>query len=37
VIVKRCVELHRGRIAIESQTGGGTTVTVRLPLFEAPR
>ncbi len=32
-IVKRCVELHRGRIKIESTVGHGTTVTVRLPLF----
>lgn len=30
-IVKRCVELHRGRINIESKLGEGTTVTVRLP------
>jgi signal transduction histidine kinase len=32
-IVKRCVELHRGKIKIESAVGRGTTVTVRLPLF----
>jgi len=32
-IVKRCVELHRGKIKIESAVGHGTTVTVRLPLF----
>ena len=32
-IVKRCVELHRGRIKIESRVGSGTTVIVRLPLF----
>lgn len=30
-IVKRCVELHRGHIKIESQVGQGTTVTVRVP------
>jgi PAS domain S-box-containing protein len=32
VIVKRCVELHGGRIKVESQIGEGTVVTVRLPL-----
>jgi signal transduction histidine kinase len=32
-IVKRCVELHRGKIKVESTVGRGTTVTVRLPLF----
>jgi len=35
-IVKRCVELHRGRIKIESTMGSGTTVTVRLPMFTTP-
>jgi len=34
VIVKRCVELHGGRISVESKVGEGTTMTVRLPLFE---
>jgi PAS domain S-box-containing protein len=33
-IVKRCVELHGGTIEIRSRLGEGTTVTVRLPLFE---
>ncbi|MEW6159617.1 MAG: PAS domain S-box protein [Verrucomicrobiota bacterium] len=33
VIVKRCVELHGGKIEIASRVGEGTTVTVRLPLF----
>jgi len=33
VIVKRCVELHGGRIQIESRAGQGTLVTVRLPMF----
>jgi signal transduction histidine kinase len=32
-IVKRCVELHRGRIKVESTVGRGTTVTLQLPLF----
>lgn len=35
VIVKRCVEQHSGRIDFESETGRGTTFTVRLPVFSA--
>ncbi|MBV8585594.1 MAG: PAS domain S-box protein [Verrucomicrobia bacterium] len=31
VIVKRCVDLHGGKIRVESQLGKGTSVTVRLP------
>jgi PAS domain S-box-containing protein len=34
LLVKRCAELHRGRVEIQSSLGTGTTVTVRLPLFE---
>lgn len=34
-IVKRCVELHSGRIRIESKVGEGTTVTVTLPVFNS--
>lgn len=34
LLVKRCVELHRGKVLIESKIGQGTTVTVRLPVFE---
>ncbi len=34
LIVKRCIELHHGSIAFESQAGQGTTFTVRLPIFE---
>jgi PAS domain S-box-containing protein len=37
VIVKRCVELHGGVIALQSREGEGTTVTVTLPLFAARR
>lgn len=32
LLVKRCVELHRGSIRLQSQEGAGTTFTVRLPL-----
>ena len=32
-IVERCVHLHAGTVAIESEQGHGTLVTVRLPLF----
>jgi len=31
-IVKRCVELHRGEVAFESEEGKGTIFTVRLPI-----
>jgi PAS domain S-box-containing protein len=34
LLVKRCVELHHGKVRIESKIGAGTTVTVRLPVFE---
>ena len=34
-IVKRCVELHGGKIVIASAVGKGTTVTVTLPLFQS--
>jgi signal transduction histidine kinase len=33
VIVKRCVDLHGGRIDVESKLGEGTVVIVRLPMF----
>ena len=32
-IVKRCVELHGGKIAFESKEGHGTTFVIALPLF----
>jgi signal transduction histidine kinase len=31
-IVKKCVDLHRGQIAVESEVGVGTTFTITLPL-----
>jgi signal transduction histidine kinase len=34
LIVKRCIELHGGRIACESNEGSGTTFTVWLPLYD---
>jgi PAS domain S-box-containing protein len=36
VIVKRCVDLHRGKISIKSQPGIGTTVSVTFPSGETP-
>ena len=35
VLVKRCADLHGGKIQIQSTLGTGTTVTVRLPVFRA--
>ena len=32
VIVKRCVDLYRGKITVDSEIGRGTSVTVRLPI-----
>jgi signal transduction histidine kinase len=37
LIVRRCVDLHRGTIAFESTEGQGTTFAVALPLFVLPR
>ncbi|HXI84581.1 MAG TPA: PAS domain-containing sensor histidine kinase [Verrucomicrobiae bacterium] len=34
LVVKRCVELHRGSVRLVSKLGEGTTVTVRLPVLE---
>ena len=34
LVVKRCLDLHRGTIAVRSRLGHGTTVTLRLPLFQ---
>lgn len=36
LLVKRCVELHRGTISLHSQEGIGTTFTVHLPMFQEP-
>jgi PAS domain S-box-containing protein len=35
VIVKRCIDLHGGKIKIDSALGRGTTVTFRLPAFKS--
>jgi len=32
-VIRRCLDLHRGHIQIESTEGNGTCVTVRVPLF----
>ncbi|HXJ57381.1 MAG TPA: PAS domain S-box protein, partial [Verrucomicrobiae bacterium] len=34
VLVKRCVELHGGHVQIRSVLAQGTTVTLRLPVFQ---
>jgi PAS domain S-box-containing protein len=36
MIVKRCVELHQGRIDYETREGAGTTFVVALPVFPTP-
>jgi signal transduction histidine kinase len=37
LLVKRCTDLHGGKVQVESQLGEGTTVTVRFPAFGVPR
>jgi signal transduction histidine kinase len=34
-VVKKCVELHQGKISITSEVGQGTTFTVQIPLTVA--
>jgi PAS domain S-box-containing protein len=34
LLVKRCAELHGGKVQLNSKVGEGTTVTVRLPVFD---
>ena len=33
LLVKRCADLHGGKVQVNSKIGEGTTVTVKLPLF----
>jgi PAS domain S-box-containing protein len=33
LLVKRCADLHGGKVQVESKIGDGTTATVRLPVF----
>ncbi len=33
LLVKRCVDLHKGTLQLNSKVGGGTSVTIRLPVF----
>jgi signal transduction histidine kinase len=33
LLVKRCADLHGGKLRLNSKIGEGTTVTVRLPVF----
>lgn len=36
LLVKHCVELHQGRVSLQSQEGSGTTFTVHLPVVSKP-
>ena len=33
LLVKRCADLHGGKVQVSSKIGEGTTVLVRLPVF----
>ena len=33
LLVKRCADLHGGKLQLKSRIGEGTTVTIRLPVF----
>jgi PAS domain S-box-containing protein len=35
LLVKRCAELHGGKVQVNSEIGEGTSVVVKLPLFRA--
>jgi signal transduction histidine kinase len=34
MLVKRCADLHGGKVRLTSEIGEGTTVVVTLPLFK---
>ena len=34
-IVKKCVDIHQGQIAMDSEIGVGTTFTVTLPIYNS--
>jgi signal transduction histidine kinase len=34
LLVKSCADLHGGKVRLNSKVGEGTTVTVRLPVYE---
>lgn len=36
LIVKKCVDIHDGQVALASEEGRGTTFTVTLPLYRKP-
>jgi signal transduction histidine kinase len=33
--VKRCADLHGAKIQVQSAPGAGTTMTVRIPVFQS--